>query len=108
MPRISRGHRGGGLGTPDVRAGKIFCVYSGTDEHPNSILLQADDDERPALLQDDRFYLAPYYRTAPWIAFDLDATPLDWREIGELVETSYRRVALKRMVKILDERGPSR
>ena len=46
-------------GRPTFRAGKMFCVYSGTDEHPNAILLQADEDERPALLEDDRFYLAP-------------------------------------------------
>lgn len=92
-------------GRPTFRAGKIFCVYSGTDEHPNSILLQADDDERPALLQDSRFYLAPYWRNAPWVAFDLDAAPLDWSEVGELVDTSYRRVALKRMLKALDARA---
>ncbi len=43
----------------------MFCVYSGTDEHANAIILQADDDERPALLEDPRFFLAPYWRGAP-------------------------------------------
>ena len=61
-------------GRPTFRAGKMFCVYSGTDEHPNAIILQADDDERPALLEDPRFFLAPYRRGAPWISHDLDAT----------------------------------
>lgn len=91
-------------GRPTFRAGKMFCVYSGTEEHPNAIILQADDDERPALLEDPRFFLAPYWRTAPWISYDLDADPRDWDEVAELVDTSYRRVALKRMVKQLDER----
>ena len=95
-------------GRPTFRAGKIFCVYSGTDEHPNSVLLQADDDERPALLEDERVYLAPYYRNAPWYAFDLAAAPIDWQELGELVDASYRRVALRRMVTALDKRGPFR
>jgi hypothetical protein len=95
-------------GRPTFRAGKMFCVYSGTDEHPNAIILQADDDERPALLEDQRFFLAPYWRTAPWISFDLAAAPLDWQEVGELVDTSFRRVALKRIVRQLDERGPCR
>lgn len=40
------------------------------------------------------------------MAFDLDVAPIDWQELSELVETSYRRVALKRMVKALDERRP--
>jgi len=93
-------------GRPTFRAGKMFCVYSGTDEHPNAIILQADDDERPALLEDPRFFLAPYWRGAPWISYDLDATLLDWQEVAELLDTSYRRVALKRMVKQLDEGGP--
>lgn len=95
-------------GRPTFRAGKMFCVYSGTDDHPNAIILQADDDERPALLEDHRFFLAPYWRAAPWISFDLDAAPLDWQEVGELIDASYRRVALKRMVKSLEERGPCR
>jgi hypothetical protein len=94
-------------GRPTFRAGNMFCVFSGTDEHRSSLLLQADDEERPALLQDPRFYLAPYYRNAPWVAFDLDAAPLDWTEVRELVETSYRRVALKRMLKALDARSRS-
>lgn len=89
-------------GRPTFRAGKIFCVYSGVEARPYGLLFQTDDDERPALLQDDRFYLAPYYRNAPWVAFDLESGPLDWDELGELIETSYRRVALKRMVKALD------
>ena len=92
-------------GRPAFRAGKIFCVYSGIAERPHGLFFQADDDERPALLEDDRFYLAPYYRDAPWVAFDLGAAPIDWQEVGELVDASYRRVAPKRMVKALDERG---
>lgn len=93
-------------GRPAFRAGKIFCVYSGIIERPHGLFLQADDDERPELLDDGRFYLAPYYRDAPWVAFDLGAAPIDWQEVGELVDASYRRVAPKRMVKALDERGP--
>lgn len=89
-------------GRPTFRAGKIFCIFSGVEDRPYGLLLQADDDERPALLEDQRFYLAPYYRTAPWVALDLEAAPPDWEEIGELIETSYRRVALKRMLKALD------
>jgi len=41
-------------GRPTFRAGKIFCIFSGADDHPFSLLFQADDDERPALLEDER------------------------------------------------------
>jgi hypothetical protein len=92
-------------GRPTFRAGKMFAVYTGTEEHPCSLLLQADDEERPALLADERFFLAPYFRNAPWVALDLDAAPRDWDEVAELVETSYRRIAPKRMIAELDAAG---
>jgi hypothetical protein len=41
------------------------------------------------------------------VAFDLDAAPIDWVELSELIDTSYRRVAHKRMIKALDGRGPA-
>lgn len=88
-------------GRPTFRAGKIFAVFSGVPDHPWSLLLRADPDERPSLLQDDRFYLAPYYRNAPWVALDLAAATLDRTELPELVETSYRSVALRRMLSAL-------
>ncbi|GAB3678477.1 MmcQ/YjbR family DNA-binding protein [Angustibacter aerolatus] len=91
-------------GRPTFRAGsrgKIFAVFSGVDEHPWSLILRADPDERPALLQDPRCFLAPHYRTAPWLSLDLDAAPLDETELRELVETSYRSVALQRQLRQL-------
>jgi predicted protein tyrosine phosphatase len=39
------------------------------------------------------------------VALDLTAAEVDWAEVVELAETSYRQVALKRMLAALD--GPS-
>jgi hypothetical protein len=93
-------------GRPTFRAGKkIFAVFSGSSEDQYSVIFKPDADERPALVGDARFYVPPYFGPGGWLAFDLSAAPVDWAEVAELVETSYRQVALKRMVKALDERA---
>ena len=41
-----------------------------------------------------------------WLALDFAARkPVDWAEVAELIDSSYRQVALKRMLKALEERG---
>lgn len=93
-------------GRPTFRAGKkIFAVFSGSSEDQYSVIFKPDADERPALVDDARFYVPPYFGPGGWLALDLSAAPVDWAEVAELVETSYRQVALKRMVKALDERA---
>jgi hypothetical protein len=93
-------------GRPTFRAGKkIFAVFSGSSEDRYSVIFKPDADERPALAGDARFYVPPYFGPGGWLALDLSAAAVDWAEVAELVETSYRQVALKRMVKALDERA---
>jgi hypothetical protein len=93
-------------GRPTFRAGKkIFAVFSGSSEDGYSVIFKPDSDERPALVGDARFYVPPYFGPGGWLALDFSAAPVDWSEVAELVETSYRQVALKRMVKALDERA---
>ncbi len=90
-------------GRPTFRAGKkMFAVFEGNDEHPWAVIFKPDAAERPALLDDPRIYLPAYYAPSGWLALDFDAAPIDWNEITELMETSYRQVALKRMLKALD------
>ena len=90
-------------GRPTFRAGKkIFAVYSGDDSHDQALVFKPDADDRAALTQDSRYYVPPYFGPAGWLALDLVATPPDWQEITELLESSYRQVALKRMLKALD------
>jgi predicted DNA-binding protein (MmcQ/YjbR family) len=91
-------------GRPTFRAGKkIFAVYSGDDDHLSALVFKPEPEERPALLGDGRFYSPPYFGASGWLALNLIAPPVDWREIGELVECSYRQVALKRMLAALDQ-----
>ena len=91
-------------GRPTFRAGKkIFAVATGTDEHPYAVVFKPDPAEAPALRADDRFYVPPYFGPSGWLALDFEAAKVDWDEVAELVDGSYRQVALKRMLKVLDE-----
>jgi hypothetical protein len=92
-------------GRPTFRAGKrLFAVFSGTDDHPFGVIFKPEMAERPALLEDARFYVPPYFGPSGWLALDFTRAPVDWGEVGELMESSYRQVALKRMLKALDGR----
>lgn len=90
-------------GRPTFRAGKkIFAVFAGTEERPYGLIFKPDDEERQALLQDPRFYSPPYWGPGGWLALDVEAAPVDVEELAELIEVSYRLVALKRMIAQLD------
>jgi len=90
-------------GRPTFRAGKkIFGVYTGTDDGRRGLIFKPDADERAALLGDERFYSPPYFGPSGWLALDLHAASIDWQEVAELADGSYRQVALKRMLKALD------
>lgn len=90
-------------GRPTFRAGKrIFAVFAGDDEHDWAVIFKPDPEERPALLDDPRFYSPAYFGPSGWLSLDLSAAPVDWTEVAELCETSYRQVALKRMLHALD------
>ena len=49
-----------------------------------------------------RFYVPAYFGPGGWLSFDFTAAEVDWGEVAELMESSYRQVALKRMLKALE------
>lgn len=90
-------------GMPTFRAGKkIFAVFAGSEEKRYSLIFKPEAGERDALLGDERFYSPPYFGPAGWLALDFTVDAPDWDEVAELVDGSYRQVALKRMLKALD------
>jgi predicted DNA-binding protein (MmcQ/YjbR family) len=94
-------------GRPTFRAGKkIFGVFSGDDDHPYGVIFKPEPDEYPALVDDPRIYVPPYFGPGGWLALDFTTDNVDWDEVTELMDGSYRQVALKRMLKALDGRGP--
>ena len=76
---------------------KIFC-FPGDG---SSMTLKADPDERAALLGDPRVTPARYLARAGWVTIEL-TKPIDWDEVRELVHTSYRLIAPKKLAAQVD------
>ncbi len=98
-------------GRPAFFTKKVFAYYGGsvrTDgdwtQHPHSLVVQPDDDDRSALVEDPRVYVPAYLGPSGWIGFDLDAAT-DWVEVAELLDASYRATAPRTLVAELDGRS---
>jgi len=93
-------------GRATFRAGKkIFVVAGSSMEIPLSMVFKPDPDDDPALRQDPRVFVPPYFGASGWLAIHL--ADGYWDEIAELVDASYRQVALKRQLVALDARPGS-
>ncbi|MCS3843188.1 MmcQ/YjbR family DNA-binding protein [Microbacterium sp. AK031] len=97
-------------GRPTFYTQKVFCYYGGSvriDQewiaHDAAIMVRPDPDDDPALRQDRRFWVPAYLGPSGWLGIDLDRDT-DWREIGELIDASYRVTAPRRLVQELDPR----
>ena len=90
-------------GRPTFRAGKkIFVMVSASMDRPFTIVFKPEADERLAYLEDDRFYSPPYWGPGGWLATAIDGPHADWTELAEIIDTSYRQVALVRQIRALD------
>ena len=89
------------FGTPWFRAGKkVFAIFGADDDGP-AVSFRADPMARELLLEDGRFFPTPYMWHNGWLTLRLDE-PVDWDEVEELLQDSYRSQALKRMLRALD------
>ncbi|MGB9376195.1 MAG: MmcQ/YjbR family DNA-binding protein [Mycobacteriales bacterium] len=90
-------------GRPTFRAGKkMFALFGGDDKHEFAVVFKPDPADLRGLLADPRFYKPPYFGASGWLALDLTVADVDWAEVTELMDASFRQVALKRMIKMLD------
>jgi predicted DNA-binding protein (MmcQ/YjbR family) len=100
-------------GRPVFCAPKIFTMYGGSVkgdvkgsyvQYPHSILVKVDDSDRKALEQDTRFFYPAYMGPSGWLGLDLTAKKrIDWDEVSELIDASFRLVATKKLIRQLDE-----
>ena len=99
-------------GRPVFRAGatgRIFALYGGGvkvrpgehERHDHALIFRPDPVDAEALTQDERFFLPAYYGPFGWLGVDLD-DEIDWAEVAELVDASYRLLAPIRLVRVLD------
>lgn len=105
-------------GRPAFFVTKMFLMYGGSVkpavkggdyiQHPQSIMVKVDASDRAALERDARFFYPAYLGPAGWLGLDLRARmrgdrDVDWDEVGELVDASFRLTAPKKLVKQLDQ-----
>ncbi|WP_036462785.1 MmcQ/YjbR family DNA-binding protein [Mycolicibacterium neoaurum] len=98
-------------GRPVFCAPKMFAMYGGSTKsdgamitYPYSLLVKVDESDRRSLEQDDRFFFPAYMGPFGWLGLDLTAAEVDWDEVRELVDASFRLVASKRLIRELDAR----
>jgi predicted DNA-binding protein (MmcQ/YjbR family) len=79
---------------------KIFASQKGNyDGGRPSVSLKAPEGAQRALVATDprRFFVPPYVGPKGWIGVYLDGEKVDWDELTDLVEESYRLIAPKRL-----------
>lgn len=95
-------------GRPAFFTKKVFAYFGGSlkvddewIEHPHSLVVQPDPEDRPALVEDHRVYIPAYLGPSGWVGMDLDGET-DWVEVTELLDASFRLTAPRRNVDELD------
>jgi predicted DNA-binding protein (MmcQ/YjbR family) len=94
----SEATEGGGVGSPSFRVReKIFAMQHGVDGRP-SMWCKAPPGGQQVLVSSnpDRFFVPPYVGCHGWVGMWLDVA-IDWDEVADLVEESYRMTAPKRL-----------
>jgi hypothetical protein len=89
-----------------VRGKKTFVTYA--DHHHDDRLgfwcaAPVGVQEELVGAEPTKYFRPPYVGHRGWLGVYLDV-PVDWAEIGEIVEDAYRVVAPKRLVAELDAR----
>jgi predicted DNA-binding protein (MmcQ/YjbR family) len=82
------------------RVRKKTFAYFLNDHHGDgivSVCAKVLPGDNTALIsaQPERFYMPSYIGPKGWVALRLDRGAVDWKEVGELVKTSYQLVAPK-------------
>ncbi len=97
-------------GRPAFFTKKIFAGYGAvlkgdhhSGQYDQALVFMPEPDEAPALADDSRFFTPAYWGPYGWVGLDLSGE-VDWDEVTELVETSYRETAPKKLIKELDSR----
>jgi len=87
-------------GHPNFRAGKrTFAAFEVIKGRP-SIAFRVDPVDVDLLVRKKGFFSTPYGQ-GRWVSVWVDGR-VDWRLVGRLLDRSYRTVAIKRMINVLD------
>ena len=86
---------------PHFRVGEKIFAGCGEEKGRAVIGFKLEMDHADAIIQDPRFWRAPYVGHKGWVSMDASGVD-DWDEVRPLVLESYRLIAPKRTVAKLD------
>lgn len=98
-------------GRPCFFTKKVFAIYGGATNGESatsfdqSLVFTVDDDERLALEQHPLIFTPMYWGPSGWLGYDLSGDEkgaIDWGEVAELVEDSFRLTANKTQIQAFD------
>lgn len=99
-------------GRPNFHTKKVFAIYGGGtkgghNSFNHSLIIKPDADELPGLKADARFFEPAYLAPSGWMGLDLaaaltDPDAVDWAEVAELLDMSYRNTATMTLIRRLD------
>jgi predicted DNA-binding protein (MmcQ/YjbR family) len=93
-------------GQPHFRVGdKIFSGY-GEEKGKKVIAFKLEMDHADAMLEDPRFWRAPYVGHKGWVSMDASHVR-HWEEVRILIHESYRLIAPKRSLAKLASGAPA-
>jgi predicted DNA-binding protein (MmcQ/YjbR family) len=88
-------------GQPHFRVGEKIFAGCGDEKGRAVIGFKLDMDHADAIIQDPRFWRAPYVGHKGWVSMDASQVD-DWGAVRELILESYRLIAPKKTVARMD------
>jgi predicted DNA-binding protein (MmcQ/YjbR family) len=92
-------------GQPHFRVGEKIFSGCGDEKGKAVIGFKLEMDHADAVIQDPRFWRAPYVGHKGWVSMDA-STVEDWDEVRALVQESYRLIAPKKSLAKLADAAP--
>lgn len=90
-----------GFGHTVFKVGKKSLVILGEDDGPVYLSVNVDKATQAFLIKQGGFERTPYIGQHGWTSHEVTRAT-DWEHIAELMREAYRRVAPKRLVKLMD------
>jgi predicted DNA-binding protein (MmcQ/YjbR family) len=110
LPEARRANRGAHA---DFHVRSMVFAYYLSDHHGDGVISvccksQLGEHIERARREPQRFYLPAYLGARGWFGMRLDRGAIDWKEVGEIIEQSYRLVAPKTLLRRLDAPASAR
>ena len=91
-------------GQPHFRVGEKIFAGCGDEKGKTVLGFKLEMDHADAIIQDPRFWRAPYVGHKGWVSMDASGVE-DWNEVRALVQESFRLIAPSKTVARLDGGG---